>query len=88
MIDKGIIQGSKEQAQELIIGSDTVYVHTDIVKVEKDAQGNLTDNLYSYHEIQYEKDEYIKIMASKNTELETKLDDVQMAMCEIYEQII
>lgn len=88
MIDKGIIQGSKEQAQELIIGSDTVYVHTDIVKVEKDTQGNLTDNLYSYHEIQYEKDEYIKIMASKNTELETKLDDVQMAMCEIYEQII
>lgn len=80
MKDMGIIQGSKEQAQPLIIGLDTVYVHTDIVKLEVDNAGNPTDNLYSYHEIQYSKDEYIKLLATQNLE-------TQLAIVELYESL-
>jgi hypothetical protein len=61
MKDMGIVQGSAEQAQPLIIGKDTVYVHTVIVQGE--------DGLYQYHEIQYDKDEYIKVLAEKIAEI-------------------
>ena len=61
MKDIGIIQGSFAQAQPLIIGVDTVYIHTDIVKIETDSMGKSVDNLYQYNEIQCTKDEYIEI---------------------------
>ena len=77
MKDMGIVMGSPAQAQELIIGKDTVYIHTDIVKVDK--------YTYQYHEVQYDKDEYIKMMSEKNSELESQLTDTQLALCEIYE---
>lgn len=76
MIDKGYVKGSKEQAQELIVGTDTVYVHTDIVKLdETDDNGNPIE-LYQYHEIQYEKDEYIKLMAEQSKELSSLMNTV------------
>ena len=41
MIDCGYVTGSKEQAVELIVGIDTVYVHDDIQLLKKeDEQGN------------------------------------------------
>ena len=70
MKDIGIIQCSKSQAIPLIVGYDTVYVHTDIVKVDVDFMGNKVDNLYQCHEIQYDKDEYIRLMSEKNDELD------------------
>lgn len=68
MKDMGIVQGSVEQAQELIVGVDTVYVHTNIVAVNEDSEGNQIDGLYQYKEVQYGKDEYIKLMAEQNKE--------------------
>lgn len=59
MIDVGRVQGSKEMAKPLIVGKTTVYVHTDIVKIDTDNEGNPTDNLYEYNEIQYDKLEYL-----------------------------
>lgn len=80
MTDYGVVTGSEAQAQELIIGVDTVYVHTDIKKLdEKDEQGN-DMNLYQYHEVQYSKDEYIKLLNSQVTE-------TQEAIADIYETI-
>ena len=61
MKDMGIVQGSPEMAVPLIVGKDTVYVHTDIQQVP-DAEGNM---VWQYHEIQYDKDEYIKLMAGQ-----------------------
>lgn len=87
MIDKGLVTGSKEQAVELIVGVDTVYVHTNIIKLEEtDEQGN-TVEVYQYNEIQYDKDEYIKVISEKNTELEEQMTQAQEAMCEIYEMM-
>ena len=72
MKDYGRIRGSKEQAKPLIIGKDTVYVHTDIVDVE--------DDQCEYNEVQYGKDEYIGLMSKK---AESENADVSEAMIDI-----
>lgn len=87
MIDCGYVTGSKEQAVELVVGIDTVYVHDDIQLLKKeDEQGNPVE-VYQYHEVQYDKDEYIKVMSEKNSELENQLTDTQLALCDVYELI-
>lgn len=58
MKDYGRVRGSKEQAKPLIIGKDTVYIHTDIVDIE--------DDQCEYNEVQCGKDEFIKLMAEKS----------------------
>lgn len=80
------VQGSLEQAQPLIVGKTTVYVHTNIVQA-KDEDGNVIDDLYVYDEIQYTKDEYIQMIAEKNETLERDLTDTQLAIAEIYESL-
>lgn len=70
MKNMGIIQGSAAQAVPLIIGKDTVYVHTDITPVEGE------EGLFQYHEIQYDKDEYIKVMAEKSELIQQALDEL------------
>ena len=37
--------------------------------------------------IEYDKDEYIKIQAEKNADLENEITQAQIAMCEIYEMM-
>jgi hypothetical protein len=76
MKDLGIVQGDEEQAKDLIIGKSTVYVHSNITPIQnEDGQ-----TLYQYNEIQYDKDEYITMMAEQNT-------DLQLALCELYESM-
>ena len=77
MKDMGVIQGSAEQAVPLIIGKDTVYVHTDIEQVFKDNEGKSVDNLFKFHEVQYDKDEYIKIIAETNKDLTAQMEVTQ-----------
>lgn len=69
MRDMGIVQGSAAQAVPLIVGVDTVYVHTDIKPIPS-TEENPNEGLFQYHEVQYDKDEYIQLMAEKNDELE------------------
>ncbi len=88
MIDVGIVQGSAEQAVPLVVGVDTVYVHTDITQITEDNNNMPVSNLYSYHEVQYGKDEYIKIQAEKNAALEQQVTGTQMALCEVYELMV
>ena len=64
----GIVRGSPEMAVPLVIGPDTVFVHTDIEPVTNDQDGNPIEGEFQYHEIQYEKDEYIKLMAQQGEE--------------------
>ena len=88
MKDMGIVFGSAEQAVPLVIGKDTVYVHSDIQQVRTDSQGKPTENLWKYHEIQYNKDEYIKLLSEKNDSLDQQLTDTQLALCEVYEGMV
>lgn len=80
------VHGSSQQAKPLIIGKTTVYVHSNIVQATNE-DGNVIDDLYVYDEIQYTKDEYIKVMADKNETLEKELTDTQLALCELYESV-
>ena len=77
------VQGSKAQALPTVVNVDTVYVHSNIKKLETDFEGNPTDNLYQYDEIQYTKDEYIQLMADRQnleSQFTTELDiDIQEA---------
>lgn len=73
MIDVGVIRGSKEQAKELIIGTDTVYVHSNIKPIETDDGSEV----YQYNEFQYTKDEYIRVLSEKNTSLENQMESTQ-----------
>lgn len=88
MKDMGIVFGSAEQAVPLVIGKDTVYVHSDIQQILEDKDGKPVTNLFQYHEIQYDKDEYIKLLSEKNNSLEQQLTDTQLALVEVYEMII
>lgn len=69
MIDKGIVRGSEAQAKPLIVGVDTVYVHTNIEQVTTDEEWNSVEGLYQYNEIQYDKNEYTQIMSENITSL-------------------
>ncbi len=76
MKDVGYVIGGKKQAEELVIAADMVYVHTDIQKLDEvDDKGNPVD-LYKYHEVQYEKDEYIKLIAEQNKEVNNLMNTV------------
>ena len=80
------VQGSTKQAQPLIVNKDTVYVHTNIVQAT-DEDGNVIDDLYVYDEVQYTKDEYIKLISDKNETLEKEVTETQLALCELYESL-
>lgn len=88
MKDMGLVQGSAAQAVPLIVGTDTVYVHSNIEQVLTDKEGNSVEGLFQYHEIQYEKDEYIKLIAEKNDALEAQVTDTQLALCELFEGMV
>ena len=88
MKDMGIVFGSAEQAVPLVIGKDTVYVHSDIQQILEDKDGKPVTNLFQYREIQYNKDEYIKLLSEKNDSLGQQLTNTQLALCEIYEGMV
>lgn len=79
----GIVQGSAEQAKPLIVGIDTVYVHSDITKIETEDGSEL----YQYRETQYEKDEYIKYLSDENADLQEQITSTQVALCDVYEML-
>lgn len=70
------VQGSKEAAKELIIGKDTVYIHSNIRKLEKTDDLKKGEDLYVYDEIQMSKDEYLE-------KIQKELDVSNNAMAEL-----
>lgn len=54
------VHGSEESAKKLIIGKDTVYIHSNIRKAEKTDELTEGEDLYIYDEIQMSKDEYLE----------------------------
>ena len=77
MIDYGIVK-STVRPEAKVVDEYSVWVNTDIVE---------TADGWEYHMVQHTKDEYIKLMDEKNTELESQLTDTQLALCDVYEMI-
>ena len=76
MKDMGIVRGSPEMAKPLVVGTDTVFVHTGIEPVTEDQNGNPVENEFQYHEIQYGKDEYIQLMAEQTAQNNTLMNTI------------
>ena len=59
---KGVI-GSKEASKELVIGKDTVYIHTNIrpYEDENEADEEKKSELYIYDEVQMSLHEYLEV---------------------------
>ena len=79
------VQGSKESAKPLIIGVTTVYVHSNIVKLD--------DNLYQYDEIQYSLEEWDSVKDAyyakqRQIVMEEQVTSLEAALCDIYELLI
>lgn len=85
MKDIGMVRGSKAQAVPLIVGKDTVYVHTDIQEVEVDNGNGTKRSEWQYHEVQYTKDEYFKKVSEEKDELESQTTDLQIALADVFE---
>ena len=89
MKNYGIVHGGAEQAVPLVVGKDTVYVHTNITKLEPDPNDEFAPaDLYSYEEVQYDKDEYIGFISKKNDTLESQLTDTQVALADVFEKVL
>lgn len=85
MIDYGIVK-STVKPEEKIIDEYSVWINADIKEVAApDDEGDRIE--FQYHQIQYTKDEYIKLIDEKNAALEEQLTDTQIALCDVYEMI-
>ena len=76
------VRGSKESAKELIIGKDTVYIHSNIRKFEGGDDNDLMSGgeMYIYDEIQMTKDEYLEDMQEKLEVANQALADMMLMM--------
>lgn len=83
MIDYGIVRSTVEPEGK-VVDENSVWVNTDITPIQ-DGDGDEAFTGYEFHQVQYTKDEYIKILDEKNTVLETQITDAQIALVELYE---
>lgn len=83
MVDHGKVRSTVEP-EPLVVDEFSVWVHSNITPVEE-INGKEVFIGFEYDMIQYDKDEYIKIITEKNQSMETQLIDVQLALVEIYE---
>lgn len=69
------VQGNAALAKPLIVGKDTVYVHSNIVSIE--------DDLYEYDEEQYPKDEFIEKLGAELATTKDKLANSEDTIAEL-----
>lgn len=78
-------QRSTVKPEELVVDEFSVWINSDIVPVEETIDEESKFIGFEFNIIQYEKNEYIKVLSEKNTSLETQLTDTQLALVELYE---
>jgi len=86
MINHGKVKSTVEP-EPLIVDESSVWVHSNIVPVEE-LNEEETFIGFEYDMIQYEKDEYIKIMSDSNEALESQMTETQLALIELYEGMV
>lgn len=82
MTDYGIVK-SAVKPEPIKIDEYSVWVNTDIQLIEEEFEGEVVTS-YSYHMVQYSKDEYI--MHQQNL-IEEQITNTQLALCEIVEEM-
>lgn len=88
MIDYGT-QRSTVEPLELELTETKVFVASDITPVnEPDTDEQPGFIGFEFQLVEYEKDEYIKMIDEKNKSLETQVDNTMIALCEMYETMM
>lgn len=64
-----------------------VFVASDIRIIDREVEDG-TIQEYEYTLTEYDKDEYIHLMAERNTALDSQLVDTQLALVDVYEMIL
>ena len=83
MIEHGKVK-STVSPEPLIIDDYSVWVHSNIIPIEETLEDE-TFVGFEYDMVQYDKDEYIKIMTETNGNLEKQVTDLQIALVELFE---
>ena len=87
MIDYGK-QLSAVKPEEMEITSSKVFIYSDITEVVVPATENEDAyTMYEFNLVEYDKDEYISLMSTKNSTMENELTSTQIALCEVYEML-
>ena len=79
---------STVRPEEKVIDEFSVWIASDIKAVSEagtDDQEGFTG--FEFDLVQYDKDEYIKMIADKNASLEQQMTDTQIALCDVYEML-
>ncbi len=87
MKDYGKVR-STVRPEEKVIDEFSVWIASDIQGITEagiDDQEGFTG--FEYNLVQYDKDEYIKLMDEKNASLEQQMTDTQIALCDVYEML-
>lgn len=69
--------------EDEIIYSDSDFSY----EQEEDVINDQKERGYKYNLIGYDKNEYIRLISTKNKQLENELANAQMALCELYELV-
>lgn len=80
------LQRSAVEPKAVEITESKVFVATDIEQVTVTMDEQEVQE-YQFNLLEYDKDEYIKIISEKNEELEQQMTDTQLALCDVYEML-
>lgn len=87
MINHGLVRSIvKPEPKE--IDEYSVWINTGIREIQVQNEEENTHIEYEFNQVQYSKDEYIKMIDDKNTELEATITDTQLALVDVYEMIV
>lgn len=80
------LQRSAVEPKAVEITESKVFVATNIEQVTVTMDEQEVQE-YQFNLVEYDKDEYIKIISEKNEELEQQMTDTQLALCDVYEML-
>lgn len=86
------VRSTAETVEELEVNESSVIVNIGIKEIHE--QGTEEDPISGFNgweiaeQIIYDKDEYIKVISEKNASLEEETTNVQLALIEMYEQML
>jgi len=82
MTDYGIVE-SAVKPEPIKTDEYSVWISTDITPFEREIEGEMFVG-FSYHSMQYDKNEYIMLQQRK---IDEEITNTQLALCEIYESM-
>lgn len=85
MINYGKVK-STAMPQEIEITETKVFLASNVHEYEVKIDDHVLAG-YEYEYVEYDKNEYLQLLAAKNTALQDELLDTQAALCDVYELV-